>query len=77
MWKMQEIKPDKNNFFGRKKVSEAECKRDWHNVRSYLFFHVRQFQTQCAMALIIKWLLGLRDENYNKGKYNKGKHIYI
>ncbi len=33
------------------KISEAVCKRDWHNVRSYLFFNVRNFRTQCAMAL--------------------------
>ncbi len=27
-------------------VSEAACKRDWHDVKSYLFFNV----TRCAMA---------------------------
>ncbi len=25
------------------KVSEAVCKRDWHNVRSYLFFNMHKF----------------------------------
>ncbi len=38
-------------FLWRTKISEAVCKRDWHNVRSYLFFNVRKFRTQCAMAL--------------------------
>ncbi len=45
--KMQKIEPDPN-FFWRTKVSEAVRKRDWHNVRSYLFFNVRKFRTQCA-----------------------------
>ncbi len=45
--KMQKIEPDLN-FFWRTKVSEAVCKRDCHNVRSYLFFNVRKFRTQCA-----------------------------
>ncbi len=48
--KTQKIEPDPN-FLWRMKVLEAVCKRDWHNVRSYLFFYVREFQTQCAMAL--------------------------
>jgi len=30
-------------FLWQTKVSEAVCKRDWHNVRSYLFFNVRTF----------------------------------
>ncbi len=36
----------RSNFFydGRKFLI---CKLDWHNVRSYLFFHVRTFQTVC------------------------------
>ncbi len=37
-------------FLWRMKILEAVCKRDWHNVRLYLFFKVRKFQTQCAMA---------------------------
>ncbi len=40
--KTQKIEPDPNLFW-RTKVSEAVCKRDWHNVRSYLFFNVRKF----------------------------------
>ncbi len=43
-----EIEPDPIFFFWRTKVSEAACKRDWHNVRSYLFFKARKFRTQCA-----------------------------
>ncbi len=35
--KTQKIEPDPN-FFMTDKISEAVCKRDWHNVRSYLFF---------------------------------------
>ncbi len=31
-------------FLWRTKVSEAVCKCDWHNVRSYLFFNVRKIQ---------------------------------
>ncbi len=42
--KTQKIEPD-TNFFGRMKVSEAVCKRDWHNVRSYLFFNVQKIRT--------------------------------
>ncbi len=34
-------------------VLEAVCKRDWHNMRSYLFFNVRKFRTQCAMAFTL------------------------
>ncbi len=41
-------------FLWRTKISEAVCKRDWHNVRSYLFFNVRKIRTQCAMALMHK-----------------------
>ncbi len=33
-------------FFWRTKISEAVCKRDWHNVRSYLFFNVRNVRTK-------------------------------
>ncbi len=40
-------------YFWRTKVSEAVCKCDWHNVRSYLFFNVRKFQTQCAVTLML------------------------
>ncbi len=46
------IEPDPI-FLWRTKVSEAVCKRDWHNVRSYLFFNVWKFRTQCAMAFIL------------------------
>ncbi len=28
------------------KISEAVCKRDWHNVRLYLFFNVWKFRTK-------------------------------
>ncbi len=36
--KTQKIEPDPN-FLWQTKVSEAVCKRDWHNVNSYLFFN--------------------------------------
>ncbi len=42
--KTQKIEPDPNFFMT--KVSEAVCKRDCHNVRSYLFFYVRKCQTK-------------------------------
>ncbi len=45
--KTQKIEPDPN-FFWRTKVSEAVCKCDWHNVRSYLFFKVRKFRTKIS-----------------------------
>ncbi len=51
--KTQKIEPDPN-FFWRTKVSEAVCKRNWHNVRSYLFFNVWKFRTQCAETLTQK-----------------------
>ncbi len=31
------------NFLWRTKISEAVCKRDWHNVRSYLFSMCEHF----------------------------------
>ncbi len=37
-----------NFFFWWTKVSEAVCKRDWHNMRSYLFFNVRKFRTEIS-----------------------------
>ncbi len=50
--KTQKIETDPI-FLWRTKVSEAVCKRDWHNVRSYLFFNVQKFWTQCAMAFTL------------------------
>ncbi len=44
--KTQKIEPDPNFFLWRTKVLEAVCKRDWYNVRSYLFFNVRKFRTK-------------------------------
>ncbi len=42
-------------FLWQTNVSEAVCKRDCHNVRSYLFltceYFGRKFRTQCAMTL--------------------------
>ncbi len=35
-------------FFWRTKVSEAACKRDWRNVRSYLFFNMQKFKTKIS-----------------------------
>ncbi len=42
-------------FLWQTKVSEAVCKRDWHNVRSYLFFNLLKFRTQCTMAFSSQW----------------------
>ncbi len=33
-------------------IAEAVCKRDWHNMRLYLFFNVRKFRTPYAMTFI-------------------------
>ncbi len=54
--KTQKIEPDPN-FFWRTKVSEAVCKCDWHNVRSYLFFNVRKFRTKISYSVCrdLKW----------------------
>ncbi len=53
MWKMQKIEPDPNLW--RTKVSEAVCKRDWRNVRSYLFFLTcDNFRLNCAMTFALK-----------------------
>ncbi len=35
-------------FFWRTKVSEAVSKRDWHNMRSYLFFNLQKFWTEIS-----------------------------
>ncbi len=44
-------------FLCRTKVSEAVCKRDWHNMSSYLYFYVWKFQTKfwtrCAITFIL------------------------
>ncbi len=45
--KTQKIEPDLNFFDGRS-ISEAVCKHDWHNVRLYLIFNVRKFQTKIS-----------------------------
>ncbi len=45
--KTQKIEPDPILFL-TDESSEAVCKPDWHNVRSYLFFNVRKFRTPCA-----------------------------
>ncbi len=52
--KTQKIEPGPI-FLWQTKVSEAVCKRDWHNVRSYLFFNVLKFRTQCTMAFSSQW----------------------
>ncbi len=44
----------RSKFFWRTKVSEAVCKRDWHNVKSYLLFNVQKFWTQCVMTFTSK-----------------------
>ncbi len=45
--KTKKIKPDPIFLYiWWTNVSEAVCKCDWHNVRSYLFFNVQIFQTR-------------------------------
>ncbi len=39
-------------FLRRMKISEAVCKCDWHNVRSYLFFNVRTFHVQWPLHFV-------------------------
>ncbi len=56
--KTQKIEPDLN-FFRWTKVSEAVCRRDWHNVRSYLFFNVRKCRTQCAETFSLQLVKSL------------------
>ncbi len=51
--KMQKIEPDANFFLWRTNVSEAVFKRDWHNVRSYLFFNMQKFQTAMTFTLLL------------------------
>jgi len=35
-------------FLWRMKVSEAVCKHNWHDVRSYLFFTMQKFRTRIS-----------------------------
>ncbi len=63
--KTQKIEPDPN-FFWRTKVSEAVCKRDWHNMRSYLFFNVRKFRTKFRLSVQRPWDFGLISKTCNK-----------
>ncbi len=57
--KTQKIEPDPN-FFMTDKISEAVCKRDWHNVRSYLFFYLINFGGLCFSTT--KWKLELTSQ---------------
>ncbi len=41
--KTQNIEPDPKKIW-RTKVLEAVWERDWHNMRSYLFFNVHTFR---------------------------------
>ncbi len=45
--KTPKIEPDPNFFTTGENF--GECKRDWHNVRSYLFFNVRTFRTKIGV----------------------------
>ncbi len=62
--------PKKSVSVRRTKISEAVCNRDWHNVRSYLFFYVRTFWTQCAMNLR-SYLLLLCEILWAKSSHSK------
>ncbi len=55
-------------FLWRTKISEAVCKRDWDNVRSYLFFNERKFQTKNSYLLEI---------NVNKKKLKLNLNVKI
>ncbi len=48
--KTQKIEPGPN-FFMTDESFGGMCKRDRHNVSSYLFFNVRKFRTPCAKTL--------------------------
>ncbi len=39
------------------KVSEAVCKRDWHNVRLYLFINVQHFRLKNVKQWIVRYKL--------------------
>ncbi len=41
-------------FFLYGHVSEAVCKRDWHNVRSYLFFNVQKFRMRISDSVCFR-----------------------
>ncbi len=68
MQRTQKIKPDPNCFWWLK-VSETVCKRDWHNVRSYLFFNVQKFHTQCAETFTLKYSTCIYRIKFNIGQY--------
>ncbi len=54
--KTQKIEHDPNALW-RTKVSAAVCKRDCHNVRSYLFFNMRKVSvTQCAETIVLSFV---------------------
>ncbi len=61
--KTQKIKPDPN-FFWRTKISEAVCKRDWQNVRSYLFFVTFQMKISDSVCRDLNTLQYLMSNNY-------------
>ncbi len=54
-------------YLWRTKILEAVCKRDWQNLRSYLFFNVQTFRTKmsdsvcnvqkCALWFYLAWQL--------------------
>ncbi len=54
--KTQKIEPGPIFFLWQTKVSEAVCKRDWHNVGSYLFFSMQKIWMR-ILDLVYKDLL--------------------
>ncbi len=44
--KTEKIEPNPKKVW-RTKVSEAVCKRDWHNVRSFIFYHENTLDSEC------------------------------
>jgi len=51
MWKCRKLNVIRFLFLWWIKVSEAVCKRDWYNIRSYLFFNVPKILTKISDCL--------------------------
>ncbi len=63
MRKMQRIETDSIIFYDRRKF-RRQCVNVIDITKSYLFFNVRIFQTQCAMALTVLSLAALRSTEH-------------
>ncbi len=76
----------KNNpiqiFLWLMKIEKAMCKRVWHNVRSYLFFNVRTFQTKmsdsvCNVTLSLSNHSNLLNAAYFGVWWKSGIHLEL